>query len=113
MSTTRPKVNPMSRRPRQQRLVMAVRGGAGTGKSQFIASMADAGLGRLCIFDIERKARLLKGVGTKFDAFEIEHADELPEFIDWALSGEGQRGQRGQRGRARAADDGERAGILR
>src|ERR671933_2448438 len=89
MSTTRPKVNPLSRRPRQQRLVMAVRGGAGTGKSQFIASMADASLGRLCIFDVERKARLLKGVGTKFDAFEIEHADELPEFIDWALSGEG------------------------
>src|SRR5918911_2074076 len=89
MSTTRPKVNPLSRRPRQQRLVMAVRGGAGTGKSHFIASMADAGLGRLCIFDVERKARLLKGVGTKFDAFEIEHADELPEFIDWALSGEG------------------------
>src|SRR5204862_5041034 len=89
MSTTRPKVNPMSRRPRQQRLVMAVRGGAGTGKSQFIASMADAGLGRLCVLDIERQARLLKGVGTKFDAFEIEHADELPEFIDWALSGEG------------------------
>src|ERR671933_618864 len=89
MSTTRPKVNPLSRRPRQQRLVMAVRGGAGTGKSQFIASMADASLGRLCIFDVERKARLLKGVGTKFDALEIEHADELPEFIDWALSGEG------------------------
>src|SRR5919199_1500976 len=89
MSNTRPKVNPLSRRPRQQRLVMAVRGGAGTGKSHFISTMADAGLGRLCIFDIERKARLLKGVGTKFDAFEIEHADELPEFIDWALSGEG------------------------
>src|SRR5918911_562831 len=89
MSTTRPKVNPLSRRPRQQRLVMAVRGGAGTGKSHFIASMAEAGLGRLCIFDVERKARLLKGVGTKFDAFEIEHADELPEFIDWALVGEG------------------------
>ncbi|MDQ3818321.1 MAG: hypothetical protein M3362_11695 [Acidobacteriota bacterium] len=89
MSTTRPKVNPLSRRPRQQRLVMAVRGGAGTGKSHFISTMADAGLGRLCIFDVERKARLLKGVGTKFDAFEIEHADELPEFIDWALTGEG------------------------
>lgn len=86
---TRPKVNPMSRRPRQQRLVMAVRGGAGTGKSHFIRSMSEAGLGRLCIFDVERKARLLKGVGTQFDAFEIEHADELPEFIDWALSGEG------------------------
>jgi len=90
MSTqTRPKVNPLSRRPRQQRLVMAVRGGAGAGKSHFIRSMAEAGLGRLCIFDIERKARLLKGVGKDFDALEIEHADELPEFIDWALSGDG------------------------
>jgi hypothetical protein len=68
---------------------MAVRGGAGVGKSHFIRSMADAGLGRLCIFDVERKGRLLKGVGTDFDALEIEHADELPEFIDWALSGEG------------------------
>jgi hypothetical protein len=86
---TRPKVNPLSRRPRQQRLVMAVRGGAGVGKSHFIRSMADAGLGRLCIFDVERKGRLLKGVGTKFDALEIEHADELPDFIDWALSGDG------------------------
>ncbi|HKR01503.1 MAG TPA: hypothetical protein VJT09_12570 [Pyrinomonadaceae bacterium] len=90
MSTqTRPKVNPLSRRPRQQRLVMAVRGGAGAGKSHFIRSMAEAGLGRLCIFDVERKGRLLKGVGTDFDALEIEHADELPDFIDWALSGEG------------------------
>src|ERR1051325_1335939 len=90
MSTqTRPKVNPLSRRPRQQRLVMAVRGGAAVGKSNFLRSMAEAGLGLLCIFDVERKARLLKGVGTKFDAFEIHHSDELPEFIDWALSGEG------------------------
>jgi hypothetical protein len=51
--------------------------------------MAEAGLGRLCIFDVERKGRLLKGVGKDFDALEIEHADELPEFIDWALSGDG------------------------
>src|SRR2546423_3630476 len=35
-STTRPRVNPLSRRPRQQRLVMAVRGGAGVGKSGFV-----------------------------------------------------------------------------
>jgi hypothetical protein len=85
----RPRVNPLSRRPRQQRLVIAVRGGAGVGKSHFIRSMADAGLGRLCIFDVERKTRLLKGVGVDFDGLEIEHPDELPEFIDWALSGEG------------------------
>src|SRR5205814_7071036 len=84
------RINPLSRRPRQQRLVVAVRGAAGTGKSHFAASMADAGLGRLCYFDVERKARLLPGSdGSKFDAIEIEHPDELPEFIDWALDGEG------------------------
>jgi hypothetical protein len=68
---------------------MAVRGGAGVGKSHFVRSMADAGLGRLCIFDVERKSRLLKGNGSLFDGLEIEHPDELPEFIDWALNGEG------------------------
>jgi hypothetical protein len=52
--------------------------------------MAEANLGRLCIFDVERKSRLLKGNGEVFDGLEIEHPDELPEFIDWALSGEGQ-----------------------
>lgn len=88
-TTKRPRVNPLSRLPRQQRLVMAVRGGAGVGKSHFIRSMAEAGLGRLCIFDVERKSRLLKGNGTIFDGLEIEHPDELPEFIDWAVSGEG------------------------
>lgn len=85
----KPRVNPLSRRPRQQRLVMAVRGGAGTGKSNFIRSMADANMGRLCIFDVERKSRLLRGVGRDFDGLEIEHPDELPEFIEWALTGEG------------------------
>ncbi|MGB8507466.1 MAG: hypothetical protein WCD76_03595 [Pyrinomonadaceae bacterium] len=88
-NTTKPKINPLSRRPRQQRLVLAVRGGAGTGKSHFLRSMADADLGRLCIFDVERKTRLLKGVGIQFDGLEVEQPDELPEFIDWALSGDG------------------------
>jgi hypothetical protein len=88
-NTAKPKVNPLSRRPRQQRLVMAVRGGAGTGKSHFIRSMSEAGLGRLCIFDVERKSRLLRGVGAQFDGLEVEQPDELPEFIDWALAGEG------------------------
>jgi hypothetical protein len=85
----KPKINPLSRVPRQQRLVMAIRGGAGVGKSHFIRSMSEAGLGKLCIFDTERKARLLRGVGVQFDALEIEHSDELPDFIDWAISGEG------------------------
>lgn len=85
----KPKINPLSRVPRQQRLVMAIRGGAGVGKSHFISSMSEAGLGKLCIFDTERKARLLRGVGVQFDALEIENSDELPEFIDWAINGEG------------------------
>lgn len=89
MNTNKPKINPLSRMPRQQRLVMAIRGGAGVGKSHFISSMSEAGLGKLCIFDTERKARLLRGVGQKFDALEIEQTDELPEFIDWAINGEG------------------------
>ncbi len=86
----RQRINPLSRRPKSRRLVVAVRGAAGTGKSVFAATMADADLGRLCFFDTERKARLLPGSdGTRFDAIEIQHPDELPEFIDWALDGEG------------------------
>jgi hypothetical protein len=87
------KVNPLSRRPGQKRLVVAVRGAAGTGKSHFAASLADAGVGRLLFFDVERKSRLLPGATgptPKYDAVEIHHPDELPEFIDWALEGEGQ-----------------------
>ena len=83
--------NPLSRRPQRRRLVLAVRGAAGSGKSHFAASLADAGLGRLCLFDTERKARLLAGSdGSAFDALEIEHPDELPAFIDWALGPQGQ-----------------------
>ncbi|MCY7344823.1 MAG: hypothetical protein LH614_01275 [Pyrinomonadaceae bacterium] len=89
-NTNKPKINPLSRMPRQQRLIMAIRGGAGVGKSHFVSSMAEAGLGKLCIFDTERKARLLRGVGQTFDALEIEKTDELPEFIEWAINGEGQ-----------------------
>ncbi len=84
------RINPLSRRPQGRRLVVAVRGAAGTGKSVFAATLADAGLGRLCFFDTERKARLLPGSdGSRFDAIEIRHPDELPEFIEWALEGEG------------------------
>ena len=80
-------VHPLSRRPQQRRLVVAVRGPAGTGKSWFAASLADAGLGRLCFFDTERKARLLPGAdGSHYDAIEVEHPDELLPFVDWALT---------------------------
>ena len=81
---------PLSQMPKEPRLVIVIRGGAGVGKSFFAGSMADAGIGRLCIFDTERQSRLLRGVGEKFDAVEVQHPDELPDFIGWALSGEGQ-----------------------
>ena len=82
-----PRIHPLSRRPQQRRLVVAVRGAAGAGKSWFAASLADAGLGRLCYFDTERKARLVEGAdGSVFDAIEVEHPDELLPFIDWALT---------------------------
>ncbi|MEM1128004.1 MAG: hypothetical protein AAGI71_15255 [Bacteroidota bacterium] len=85
------RINPLSRRPSAPRLVVAVRGAAGTGKSHFAASLAEAELGRLCFFDTERKARLLHGSdGSRFDGLEIRDPDELPAFIDWALDGEGQ-----------------------
>ncbi|HEX8386352.1 MAG TPA: hypothetical protein VF576_09215 [Rubricoccaceae bacterium] len=88
-----PTVHPLSRRPKQRRLVVAVRGAAGAGKSWFAASLADAGLGRLCLFDTERKARLMTGSdGSHYDAIEIEHPDELLPFVDWAL-GEGRQEQ--------------------
>lgn len=83
------KIDPLSRIPSRQRLVMAIRGAAGVGKSFFIRSMSEAGLGKLCIFDTERKARLLRGVGISFDALEIKKTDELPEFVEWAINGEG------------------------
>lgn len=89
----RPRINPLSRRPRQQRLVIAVRGAAGVGKSYFARSLKDAGLGRLMIFDTERKTRLLKGVTVEFDGIEIEHPDDLPEFISWLLDTEEGRAQ--------------------
>lgn len=73
--------------------MVAVRGAAGAGKSWFASSLAEAGLGRLCYFDTERKARLLPGAdGSVFDAIEVEHPDELLPFIDWAL-GEGREEQ--------------------
>jgi len=91
---TMPTIHPLSRLAKKPRLVVAVRGAAGTGKSTFAATLADAGLGRLCFFDTERKARFLEGSdGTRFDALEIEHPDELPAFIEWALTeGREQRG---------------------
>ena len=86
---TKSKINPLSRIPRQQRLVMAVRGGGGVGKSFLGRSMAEGGLGRLCLLHVGRKAPVLPGVGHHLDGLEIEHPDRVAEFSAWALSGAG------------------------
>jgi hypothetical protein len=85
--------NPSAHRPRTQRLRLGVRGAAGTRKSTFAASLAEAGLGKLCFFDTELKSCHLPGAdGTRFDAFELADPDELPAAIHWALhEPEGQR----------------------
>ena len=78
--------DPTAHRPKSQRLRLGVRGAAGTGKSTFAASLAEAGLGRLCFFDTELKSCHLPGSdGSRFDAFEIADPDELAAAILWAL----------------------------
>src|SRR5215469_8621140 len=78
--------NPAAHRPRFQRLRLGVRGAAGTRKSTFGASLADAGLGRLCFFDTELKSCHLPGAdGSRFDAFELADPADLRPAIHWAL----------------------------
>jgi len=81
-----PRFNPSAHRPKTQRLRLGVRGAAGTRKSTFAASLADAGLGTLCFFDTELKSCHLPGSdGSRFDAFELTAPDELAVAIAWAL----------------------------
>ncbi|HUY78170.1 MAG TPA: hypothetical protein VMV29_15455 [Ktedonobacterales bacterium] len=78
--------NPAAHRPKTQRLRVGVRGAAGTRKSTFAASLAEAGLGKLCFFDTELKSCHLPGSdGARFDAYELAEPDELPDAIRWAL----------------------------
>lgn len=86
----KPMVNPLSRRPKQESLTILLKGAAGSGKSTFGASLADAGLGRLFYLDVERKSAFLPGSdGTRFDAAEVEHPGEVLDFAEWAVKGEG------------------------
>ncbi len=86
MNSTIKRFNPSLHRPRTQRLRLGIRGAAGTRKSTFGASLADAGLGKLCFFDTELKSCHLPGAdGSRFDAFELADPEELSAAIHWAL----------------------------
>jgi len=86
MTTTGKRFNPAAHRPKTQRLRIGVRGAAGTRKSTFASTLAEAGLGKLCLFDTELKAMHLPGSdGARFDAYELADPNELEPAINWAL----------------------------
>jgi hypothetical protein len=66
----------------EPRLVLLVRGATSTGKSWLVKSMAEAGLGRLLVFDTEDRARLLPGAGRTFDVVPVRNPRDLPAYID-------------------------------
>jgi hypothetical protein len=50
--------------------------------------MAEAGIGRICVFDTEYKTRNVPGVNERFDAIECD-PDTLLEDIQWAIEERG------------------------
>jgi hypothetical protein len=44
--------------------------------------MAEAGLGRLLVFDTEDRARLLPGAGRAFDVVPVRNPRDLPAYVD-------------------------------
>ncbi|MDQ3929278.1 MAG: hypothetical protein M3328_09040 [Chloroflexota bacterium] len=76
--------SPLNRRPVARRLVTIFRGSSSTGKTHLALSMAEAGIGRICVFDTEFKTRNVPGVNERFDAIESD-PDTLLEDIQWAI----------------------------
>jgi hypothetical protein len=62
------KPSPLHRRPTSRRLVTIFRGPSNSGKTHLALSMAEAGVGRICVFDTEDKTRNVLGVNERFDA---------------------------------------------
>ena len=80
--------SPLNRRPTTRRLVTIFRGPSNTGKTHLALSMAEAGIGRICVFDTEYKTRNVPGVNERFDAIESD-PDTLLEDIQWAIDEKG------------------------
>ena len=77
--------SPLNRRPTARRLVTIFRGPSNTGKTHLALSMAEAGIGRGCVFDTEDKTRNVLGVNERFDAIESD-PDTLLDDIQWAIN---------------------------
>jgi len=80
--------SPLNRRPTTRRLVTIFRGPSNTGKTHLALSMAEAGIGRICVFDTEYKTRNVPGVNERFDAIESD-PDTLLDDIQWAIEEKG------------------------
>lgn len=78
------KLSPLSRRPTTRRLVTIFRGPSNSGKTHLALSMAEAGIGRICVFDTEDKTRNVIGVNERFDAITSD-PDTLLDDIQWAI----------------------------
>lgn len=76
--------SPLQRRPTTRRLVTIFRGPSNSGKTHLALSMAEAGIGRVCVFDTEDKTRNVIGVNERFDAIESD-PDTLLDDIQWAI----------------------------
>jgi hypothetical protein len=68
-------------------LLVAIRGGAGSGKSLQAFSLADAGIGRIALLDTENKARSLPKGGRhpNVDVFACAGPGKLEARVDWML----------------------------
>ncbi|MEO8286160.1 MAG: hypothetical protein ABI670_06955 [Chloroflexota bacterium] len=78
------KPSPLNRRPAARRLVTIFRGPSNSGKTHLALSMAEAGIGRICVFDTEDKTRNVIGVNERFDAITSD-PDTLLDDIQWAI----------------------------
>lgn len=76
--------SPLNRRPTSRRLVTIFRGPSNSGKTHIALSMAEANIGRICVFDTEDKTRNVLGVNERFDAITSD-PDTLLEDIQWAV----------------------------
>jgi hypothetical protein len=83
-SQTNNKPSPLNRRPTTRRLVTIFRGPSNSGKTHLALSMAESGIGRICVFDTEDKTRNVIGVNERFDAITSD-PDTLLDDIQWAI----------------------------
>src|SRR6476661_10199276 len=80
--------SPLNRRPAARRMVTIFRGPSNTGKTHLALTMAEAGIGKICVFDTEFKTRNVPGVNERFDAIESD-PDTLLSDIQWAIDEQG------------------------